>query len=346
MKNNPPSRSTDWTRREFLRTSIATAGSAAVVGGLPLQALAGIGEPEKPRVIKITSPRVLAEPSVTAAVDRKTVREMLEAGLTRLTGQKTLRDALGTLVGKDDVVGLKINCLGRQHLSTHAAIPELLAEALQALGIPADAIYIFDRYQNHLKLAGYTLAEEPGHVQCVGFERAMDPEATFTTADGSYTTNWPKLLTRRLTRIINLPVMKNHGGSGVTFALKNLAFGLVHPTKGPCHNNHCDPFIAEVCAEKRIQDRVVLHILDGLVCGFDGGPAQCTRDKRAVHESLYFALDPVAMDAVVRQELNAVRKQHDLREISLDHARHIETAARRGLGTADRHKIAVVTAAI
>lgn len=339
---NESSKSTKFTRREFIKTSVTTAGSAAVVASLPLEVLADSCM-ESSRVVKIVGKDVLEEQKVTAAVNKDVVRKMLESGLTKFTGKKSLEEALGVFVNKDDVVGLKINCLGRKHLSTHPQIPEILAEGLEALGVPPDHIYVFDRYRSHLTSAGYTLIDEAGKVRCVGFDNDMDPDATYTTPGGDYTTNWPKLLTQKLTRIINLPVMKNHRISGVTLALKNLAFGLVHPTAGPCHSNHCNPFIANVCSEKPIQDRLVLNILDGILCGFDGGPARCTNDKKAVWNTLYFSVDPVALDAVVRKDVNAVRTKQKMRGIDSSATKHIEMAAKKGLGNADPRKIALVT---
>ncbi len=342
MGNESSSKPTKFTRREFIKTSVTTAGSAAVVASLPFEVLADSGM-ERSRVVKIVGKNVLEEQKVTAAVNKDVVRKMIESGLTKFTGKKTLEEALGVFVNKDDVVGLKINCLGRAHLSTHPQIPEVLAEGLQALGVPPDNIYVFDRFRSHLKPAGYTLTNEAGKVRCVGFDNDLDPDATYTTPDGGYTTNWPKLLTQKLTKIINLPVMKNHSIAGVTLALKNLAFGLVHPTSGPCHNNQCDPFVANVCSEKHIQDRLVLNIMDGILCGFSGGPARCTNDKKAVWNTLYFSVDPVALDSVVRKDLNIVREKVKKRKIYSSATKHIETAAKKGLGNVDPRKITLVT---
>ncbi|MBI4882107.1 MAG: DUF362 domain-containing protein [Planctomycetes bacterium] len=294
MSKDETMKSERLSRREFIRSSVATAGSAAVVANMPLSLAAASRQDGKSAVIKVVSDKVLDGKEVTAKVNKEVVAKMIEAGMKKLTGKETLEEALGVFVRQEDVVGLKVNCLGTRHLSTHTQIPEVLSGALLKLGLPAERILVFDRYGQQLDEAGYVRTKEVGKIHCLGFDDDMDEEAPYTTPDGQTTTHWPKILTKRLTRIINLPVMKNHSISGVTLSLKNIAFGLLHPTSGTCHSDCCAPFIADVCSQKLVTERWSLSILDGILCGFDGGPGKCTDDKKEVNNALYFSLDPVA----------------------------------------------------
>ena len=332
--------SSKFTRREFIRTSVTTAGSAAIVAGLPAGALSQEEKGGKSTVIKVVSDKVLDEPQVTGQVQKQTVEKMLLAGLKKLTGKDSIASALGSFIDKKDVVGLKVNCLGKQYLSTHPEITDTLIEGLRELGLPANQIIVFDRYGKHLHPAGYTLSEEEDKVQCVGFDGDSDPEAAYTLPDGKTTIYFPKLVSQKITKIINLPVMKNHSIAGVTLSLKNLAFGLLH-TERACHDDCCEPFISDACTQPMIRDRHTFSILDGILCGFEGGPGRCTDDKKEVNNAIYFSRDLVALDYVVREDLNGVRKKRKLPQVPSEQTKHIEAAAKRGLGVADPKRIAL-----
>ncbi|MGW8178255.1 MAG: DUF362 domain-containing protein, partial [bacterium] len=71
-----------------------------------------------------------------------------------------------------------------------------------------------------------------------------------------------KTLTEVCDVVINLPVLKDHGITGVTMAMKNL-FGAIHnPNK--YHLNTGDPYVADVCMLSPIRQKVRLTICDGL----------------------------------------------------------------------------------
>ena len=56
--------------------------------------------------------------------------------------------------------------------------------------------------------------------------------------------------------LINLPVLKDHDGAGVTIALKNM-YGAIHnPNK--YHPNGCDPYVADLNMLPEIRSRMKL----------------------------------------------------------------------------------------
>jgi uncharacterized protein (DUF362 family) len=140
---------------------------------------------------------------------------------------------------------------------------------------------------------------------------------------------------------VNLPVLKNHGISGVTLALKNLAFGC-YDHHGKAHENGCDPYIAEACEHYLATTRVPLIVLDATEACFDGGPRPGERSRLWRENAVYVATDPVALDVVCRKVVMARRAAKNLRDTSR-HSRHIETAARKGLGVGDPDRIEVLT---
>jgi hypothetical protein len=150
-----------------------------------------------------------------------------------------------------------------------------------------------------------------------------------------------KLITQRLTKIINLPAYKNTG-SGISMATKNLGYGSI------CNSARLHaPLFFKVCTEVLaapvIRDKLVLNVTDGIRGQYDGGP-----DKNAQfvypNHSLYFATDPFALDMICHRELMAKRRQMGS-EVN-QHPRFTEYlyyAEKLGLGVASVDKIRLVT---
>jgi hypothetical protein len=120
---------------------------------------------------------------------------------------------------------------------------------------------------------------------------------------------------RFVNKIVNLPVLKDHGSAGVTLALKNLSHGLnnnvarshlsgLRHGAGPSGPNQCNTFIPSAAGQELIRSKVVLHILDGLIGVYQGGPSSGLTWH---HESLFFATDPVALDYVGWDAVDAQR---------------------------------------
>jgi putrescine aminotransferase len=153
-----------------------------------------------------------------------------------------------------------------------------------------------------------------------------------------------KIVTREVTRIINLPVPKDHNCAGITGCLKNLAFGSVNNTArfhpGP---HFCDPMIGEICAHPAVRGKVVLHVMDALKGVYDGGPAANPNATFELRE-LWMGRDPVAMDSVLLGVIDAERQKGRKAPIGQGGAtaRHIETAAKLGLGVASPDAARVV----
>ena len=115
-----------------------------------------------------------------------------------------------------------------------------------------------------------------------------------------------KLLTKQLTKIVNLAAYKNTG-AGISMATKNMGYGSLCNTgrlHAPLFFNVC----TEVLAAPVVREKLVLNVTDGLRAQYDGGP-----DKNAQfvypNHSLYFATDPFALDMICHRQLVAKRKE-------------------------------------
>lgn len=135
------------------------------------------------------------------------------------------------------------------------------------------------------------------------------------------------IVTRMVSKFIAIPVLKDHRSSGVTLALKNMSHGLnnnvarSHITSivhgytdslrteyvGP---NQCNTFIPTAVNQRPIIEKAVLQILDGLIAVYEGGPGTWNRTWGTwLANSLFFATDPVALDLVGRDIIDAKRQE-------------------------------------
>jgi uncharacterized protein (DUF362 family) len=128
------------------------------------------------------------------------------------------------------------------------------------------------------------------------------------------------IVTRMCNKIINIPCLKDHRSAGVTLALKNMSHGMNNNVcrshtpnvyrlgggiSGP---NQCNTFIPTAVAQAPLRQRMTLHIMDGLVGVYEGGPGSWNRTWATwPRGSLFFATDPVAMDHVGWDIIDAKR---------------------------------------
>lgn len=121
-----------YTRRDFIRETLgATVGAGAV-----LDAAAGLPQ-RLPRSSRVTLVRDQNALDSRNKVDSAAAKRMLQETLTRVTGEKTVRNAWLSLVKPEDIIGL----VPTPHLNpTHQEIVDLLRESLAEAGIPEDHV--------------------------------------------------------------------------------------------------------------------------------------------------------------------------------------------------------------
>jgi uncharacterized protein (DUF362 family) len=149
-----------------------------------------------------------------------------------------------------------------------------------------------------------------------------------------------KLVTKKLTKIINVPVFKNTG-NGVSMATKNLGYGSVCNT-ARLHQPLFFDVCTEVIAFPAIRDKLVLNVMDGLVGQFEGGPGP-DANKQWVFNTLFFATDPFALDLTGHNLITAKRKEMGVKvNENPRFTEYLRYAERLGLGVADPAKIQVL----
>jgi uncharacterized protein (DUF362 family) len=272
----------------------------------------------------------------TGAIDRKLLETALGAAVARAVGEATPVAAMRRLFKPTDVVGIKVNCLGGRGVSTHPEVALQLAAFLQAAGVAADHIYVWDRTDRELRAAGYAITAGPG-VRVFGTNEDFGELVEW----GPSASRFDRRLADELTAVISCTPLKDHGLAGASLTMKNW-YGAVHnPNK--LHDDNCTPYIPHLVACPVIHDKLRLSVVDGALAQCHGGPARAPRWAWP-YGGFLASTDPVAVDAVGRRVLEARRKEIGLPPLAAEgrEPAYIARAARLGLGAADPARIAAV----
>jgi uncharacterized protein (DUF362 family) len=281
-----------------------------------------------PIVVQVRRPGV--RDSSTGRVDPTRLDEMLTLAVTRATSRKTPVAAFRRLFRRSDVVGIKVGTLAGRGLSPHPELVAKLTQWLEQAGVKAGNIVIWDRTDQELRAAGYTLQKDRQKVRCFGTNQDYVWSPREWGAGGSC---FPRLLLGELTALINVAVLKDHDLAGISAGLKNW-YGAIHnPNK--YHGDGCNPYIARLAAYPLIKSKLRLTVIDGLVAQCHAGPARSPRWAWP-YDGVLVSTDPVAIDAVAWQVIEARRKQVGLKSLAAEgrEPKWIAAAARLGLGEA------------
>ena len=275
-------------------------------------------------------------------LDEKRVGDLLDRAIASYTGRKRPVDAWKHIVleggGKDKVIGLKTNGLGGKGISTHAVLAFAIAERLQQAGVKPGNILIWDRNARDLQACGFTISTDPARIRCFGSDVSGFEDKVETW--GSSHARFSRLLTRECAMVINLPILKDHSMSGVTFAMKNMYDVVERPQD--LHAGGCNPGVADLNAFPVVKQRIKLTIGDAMTSVYEGGPG-----FRPEHlwrpNALIVGEDRVAIDQVAWALLEKKRAEVGLKtfEAAGRPPRYIATAAdaTHALGVNDPKRI-------
>ena len=75
-----------------------------------------------------------------------------------------------------------------------------------------------------------------------------------------------RLVSERLTKIINIPNMKDHGATGATGCLKNIAYGSFSNVARTHQRgkSHTYSVVGTLASMEPVRSRTVLQIMDGI----------------------------------------------------------------------------------
>ena len=323
------------TRKEFLRKAAAAGLAASALGRLGLLPAQGAEEPAPASiVVRVTSPRAIKEGVPAPAV----VKAMVDKAVSTLAGKPVL-GAWKSIFRPTDVVGIKVNCITGPRLSTRPETAMAVAQGAVAAGVRPENVIIFDRTAGELMTAGFTLNPDGPGIRCLGVGRnGWDAEPT---AFGRFRGPLATLVSDRITALVNVPVLKDHEATGITFALKN-HFGSIGNAAEQHHDYHGT--IADLNAVPAIRTKTRLVLGDCLFGLAEGGPALQGPDHVWEPKAVLAGFDPVAVDTIAWQLIDEGRRAQQLQPLAAvgREPRFIAHAAAAGLGTNDPAKMKVI----
>ncbi|HTE17683.1 MAG TPA: DUF362 domain-containing protein [Armatimonadota bacterium] len=316
--------------------------------------------------------KVQGDASIEKGVYRpETIRAMLRRGMTGLTGAADWVEAWKQFVEPGDVVGLKLNPVGAPHVISDASVVREVIAGLEAAGVKRKNIVVYDRYRDQFFQAGFDKWLPEGVRISHAAEKYDDIQQDIQGYDPEHYLDFPltlpgyplenekarrsyaaRFITQEVDKLINLPLLKDHQSAGITMALKNLSHGLVNNvarSHGTRSLNACNTFIPAVVAMPIIRNKAVLHIMDGVKGLYHGGPGAQPQFVWE-HKTLYFATDPVALDRIGWDVIDAKRVEVGKPKLVEDkpdqfstfvhrQPEHVEIAGALGLGEWDVKKI-------
>jgi hypothetical protein len=284
------------------------------------------------------------------------VDEMVNRGVTELTGASTVADAWRMLIPFYDPgqkIAIKVNFNNNQSCNNLTGVIDALVQpvnsvvsGLEQIGVPRANVCVYDavraisqRFVNG-GLAGISYYDDGCRNQA-GFSGDSSSYVTFYPPPGvSMPAEKVTDVVMNAAYLINMPIMKGgHPIAGVTLGGKN-HFGTIQYCAGlhdyvnavgkpTGYNSNYSPFV-DFFRSPLIGGKTVLTIGDGLFAArqFNDKPAVWSTFGNHVPNSLFFATDPVAIDCVMRDFLAAELGSG----LTLEANRYLYLAGNAGLG--------------
>jgi hypothetical protein len=306
-----------------------------------------------------------------AFVNQSVVDLMFDSGLKGLTGTTTIESAWKALLPNyrpNEIVAIKVNfndsIMGggtRGYGDNDAyvdALPQVVNAVISGLkmrGVAEQNIrvfdssrYITDRFRALIKYKNIRYFDREGNGEDVD-------ESTFTSslsssrihfAHSNYSGSTHKVsdVLVESDYLINIPIMKSHGGAGITLSLKNHLGSINGFTSGghsmhsyfyPAGGNYdseSNP-VTDINLNGNIKDKTILIIGDGLYGGLKSNntpPEVWSSFDNDSPNMLFFGIDPVATDSVM---FDFIDRERDVDPASQD---ILIVSARNGLGVHER----------
>jgi uncharacterized protein (DUF362 family) len=356
-----------WFAEAFAGVTAAQLAAGAQTSGRAERSKLGMPGLYRGRVVAVSHPGSI----VSGNFGAEPIAQMIDRGMRELTGAPDARQAWRVFVEPGDVVGIKVNPVGQPHVISSPEAMRAIIAGLQSAGLKLQDIVIYDRYRDQMMKAGFVQWAPPGvrnssavptfdNIQLAteGYDpdHYMDMALTLPGHDiselNARRSHAAKFITKEVNKLINLCVLKDHQSAGVTLALKNLSHGLVNNVSRSHASktlNACGAFIPAVVSMPVIRNKVVLNILDGVKALYHGGPGARPQFVWE-HKTIYFASDPVALDHIGWNVIDAKRVEVGRKPLLEDlpdrfstfvrrQPEHVEIAGAMGLGEWDESKI-------
>ena len=251
---------------------------------------------------------------------------MIERGLREISGKKTTKDAWLSFASTNDTVGIKVYSSPGNQSGTRPAVVDALIASLLSSGFSPEKVIIWDKRLVDLRLAGFDEVAEKHKVQLAAAAGSGWDEAVFyensvlgTPVYGDFEfekkgdsigrkSYVSTLVTRKMTKIINVTPMLNHNYAGVTGSLLSLGLGSIdNSIRFEANADRLATAVPEIYGIPELADHVALNIVDALLCQYAGEQRSLLHYSIPLNE-LRFSKDAVALDVLSLVELDKQRK--------------------------------------
>jgi len=306
----------------WLPCLLASSPIFAQLHGATLQVFPENGKPPGRAII-------VHDPQATEAFEPRAQKifVMVNRGLTTLTGKSKPAAAWRSLVSTQDVIGIKVYSSPGPDSGTRPAVAAAVVEGLLEAKIGPTNIIVWDKQAEDLRRAGFFDFVHRYGIRVEASLAAGWDENAFYSPDEPILgrLGWSdlefgrkgegvgrksfvsKLVSKGMTKIINISPLLNHYRAGVSGNLYSLTMGSVDNTfRFEVYAERLAKAVPELYALRELGDKVVLNIVDALTCQYEGEQSIRLHASVILNE-LRFSTDPVALDVLSLQELNRQR---------------------------------------
>lgn len=317
------------TRREFLKQMALT---GAALSALPSALAAAEPEAGRKSLVVMTTDRAVMprEGEVSQVVFEK----MVGRCVAKLTGSRTGAEGWKKLFKPTDIVGIKVNCLFGKGVSTRPEAVRAVIAGLKMAGVDENNIIVWDRSSSDMIKSGFPINKDGPGVKYFADDGHWGNEITHGRFKGRVT----RIITDRITALINMPVLKTHGISGLSCCLKNHFGSFDNPG-----NHHADACIAmaDFSSIPVVKAKSRLVVIDAIRPQHSGGPGLQNQDQWNLY-SVMVSRDPVAADYVGTQIIQSKLKELGKNPIPDKKLVWLQAAQELGVGVCDPSRIEVL----
>lgn len=332
-------------------------------------------EPAEPEIPRATP----ASATVWYATERSAVdgfvenpsvtRRMVDQLVQAAAGETDIGRAWRKFVAPHDRIGIKVNAASGKGFCTRIGLVRAVLDGLEQAGVKTEKVIVWDTDSDELRAAGFDPKRLGCQVRGIDPPRGWDRSAPFiaptlgkliwgdllfveknakalgksaSDADQlSSNSYFPTIVTKDITKIINLPTLTDDAGCGVAGAFFNVCVRNVDNWRRFVSSEHpAVESIPAIYAEPQLGPKVVLHMLDGLVAQYAGGP-EGNPNYALPHATIYAAVDPVALDSVAARKLETWRRNAKLPSIAKQ-TEWLAAADAAGIGISSEARIKLV----
>ncbi|MCC7519356.1 MAG: DUF362 domain-containing protein [Verrucomicrobiae bacterium] len=300
-------------------------------------------------------------------VDAARTARLVNAAVARLAGEKEPGAAWRRFVSPGDRVGIKILTSPGPVMSTRREVVDAVIEGLRAAGVSPSQVIVFDRDESQMEAAGYRMGRraDGATVTATLPERGYDPavavdlvppgkliwgdcefrkEGTAETDQVSSLSHFSQIVTKDVDRLIGIAPLMSDARLGLYGCRLNSSLGVVDNFRRLLRATPVrEDSLTDLFGSEILKKKCVLHLLDGLIGQFAGGPAF---DPSVCwpHQAIYAGRDPLALDRLALHEINLRRPEAKIEPAELK-APYLDAAAEAGLGVADPKRITLIEVA-